>query len=126
MATSARNRNQAGSERAAVVLQRIGKVFGNPPKGTRIASLYRGKQQLDEFDWLLLIMSLEIDLKVRVPPRLLNPKNLTVAQFAQKVAGLPCVDSDDHTLQTLQFLAGALLGETESTPARGTESKRKR
>ena len=125
MATSARNRDEAAIERAAQVLRRLGKLYGNPPRTARIDTLC-SSSKLDEFDWLLLIMSLEIDLKVHVPTRLIHPKRLTVAQFATAIAALPRVDSEAHTLETLQFLAAALLGEGESAPTRKVPKKRNR
>lgn len=125
MATSARNRDEAAIERAAQVLRRLGKLYGNPPRTARIDTLC-SSSKLDEFDWLLLIMSLEIDLKVHVPTRLIHPKRLTVAQFAAAIAALPRVDSEAHTLETLQFLAAALLGEGESAPTRKVPKKRNR
>jgi len=125
LATSARNRDEAAIERAAQVLRRLGKLYGNPPRTARIDTLC-SSSKLDEFDWLLLIMSLEIDLKVHVPTRLIHPKRLTVAQFATAIAALPRVDSEAHTLETLQFLAAALLGEGESAPTRKVPKKRNR
>ena len=125
MATSARNRDEAAIERAAQVLRRLGKLYGNPPRTARIDTLC-SSSKLDEFDWLLLIMSLEIDLKVHVPTRLIHPKRLTAAQFAAAIAALPRVDSEAHTLETLQFLAAALLGEGESAPTRKVPKKRNR
>jgi len=125
LATSARNRDEAAIERAAQVLRRLGKLYGNPPRTARIDTLC-SSSKLDEFDWLLLIMSLEIDLKVHVPTRLIHPKRLTVAQFAAAIAALPRVDSEAHTLETLQFLAAALLGEGESAPTRKVPKKRNR
>jgi len=125
LATSARNRDEAAIERAAQVLRRLGKLYGNPPRTARIDTLC-SSSKLDEFDWLLLIMSLEIDLKVHVPTRLIHPKRLTVAQFATAIAALPRVDSEAHTLETLQFLAAALLGEGESAPTRKLPKKRNR
>jgi hypothetical protein len=125
LATSARNRDEAAIERVAQVLRRLGKLYGNPPRTARIDTLC-SSSKLDEFDWLLLIMSLEIDLKVHVPTRLIHPKRLTVAQFAAAIAVLPRVDSEAHTLETLQFLAAALLGEGESAPTRKVPKKRNR
>ena len=126
MATSARNRDKVVVERAAKVVRQLGGLYGNPPKTARIDTLCRSSSKLDEFDWLLLIMSLEIDLKVHVPTRLIHPKRLTVAQFAAAIAALPRVDSEAHTLETLQFLAAALLGEGESAPTRKVPKKRNR
>ena len=125
MATSARNRDEVAIERAVQVLRRLGKLYGNPPRTARIDTLC-SSSKLDEFDWLLLIMSLEIDLKLHVPTRLIHPKRLTVAQFAAAIAALPRVDSEAHTLETLQFLAAALLGEGESAPTRKLPKKRNR
>jgi hypothetical protein len=126
LATSARNRDQALENRTAIVLQRIAKLYGNPPKTALIDVLRQGSVKLDEFDWMLFIMSLEIDLKVQVPERLVKPSKLTLIQFAKAVTALPRVKSEEHTLETLQFLAGALLGESESRPARKALKKRRR
>ncbi len=99
-------------------------MYGNPAKTTPIEALRRSSVKLDDFDWMLFIMSLEIDLKVQIPERLVRPKKLTSLQFAKAIAALPQVKSEEHTLETLQFLAGALFGEGEPKPARKASKKR--
>jgi len=102
----------------------LGRVFGSAPASTEIQALRRRNPGLDRFDWLLFIMSLEIDLKVRIPQRLVEPRAQSVAQFANAIAALRKVTSEDHTLDTLRLLASALLGEGDSpSPRRSVRTR---
>jgi hypothetical protein len=108
------------------VAQMLSRVFGAAPASTDIQALRRSNPGLDRFDWLLFIMSLEIDLKVRIPQRLVEPKAQSIAQFAKAIAALRKVTSEDHTLDTLRLLASALLGDGDSPNPRQPGGKRAR
>jgi len=113
-------------EAQKVVVSRLANFYGSTVINTDIQALRRRKPELDRFDWLLLIMSLEIDLRVRVPQRLVEPKAQSVAQFAKAIAALPKVTSEQHTLDELQLLASVLLGDGDTSNSHGTARKRVR
>jgi len=120
------NRKLGSSGGADFIVAQLGRVYGNAPASTRIRVLRSRSPQLDQFDWLLLVMSLEIDLKVRIPPRLVEPKDLSIARFAKSVAALPKVESPQHTLESLEFLAHALLGDNQTASLSKITRKRPR
>jgi hypothetical protein len=76
---------------------------------TSLRSLRRRNPQLDQFDWSLLIICIDIDLRVNVPQRLIDADQLTIADFAKKIASLPKITETNHTLEMLTLLAQALL-----------------
>ena len=82
--------------------------YGAAPPNTTLGALRRRNPQLDRFDWLLLVIAIEIDLKVRLPARLIEAERKTLGEFAGTIASLPKVDSADHTLEMLTLLSQAL------------------
>ena len=91
------------------VLELLEARYGCAPPQTRLTTLIRRNPQLDPLDWSLLVMSVEIDLKVSVSRRLLDPSRWTVAQFARSVALLPKVSRATHTIDLLTLLSEELL-----------------
>ena len=101
---------------ATKVTRLLGACYGTAPTNTTLGSLRRRNPHLDRFDWLLLVIAIEIDLKVRLAPRLIEADRLTIAKFAKAVAVLPKVSTATHTLDMLTLLAQALLGDSEVRP----------
>ena len=89
--------------------------YGTAPSRTSLGSLRRRNPQLDRFDWSLFIIAVAIDLKVRIPPRLIDANRMTMAQFAKKVVSLPKVTDVNYTLEMLTLLAQALLNADDSS-----------
>ena len=120
---SHKNQNQ---DDASVVIHMISSRYGAAPPNTLLGSLRRSNPQLDRFDWMLLIVGIEIDLKVRLPSRLIEADRKSIAQFAHAIATLPKVTSSSHTLDTLALLAQALLGDhgVNTQPRKRTQGKR--
>ena len=82
--------------------------YGTAAPNTTLGALQRRNPQLDRFDWLLLVIAIEIDLKVRLPARLIEAERKTAGDFARAIASLPKVDSAGHTLEMLTLLSQAL------------------
>ncbi len=109
------------------VTQLLGVHYGAALSSTSLGSLRRKNPQLDRFDWLLLIVALEIDLKVRVPQRLIDANRVTIAQFARKIASMPKVTEVNHTLEMLKLLAQGMLGADDGiAPFRRLNSNKSR
>jgi hypothetical protein len=102
------------SNDASIVVQIVSARYGSVPGNTKLSSLRRQNPQLDRFDWLLLVIAIEIDLKVRLPARLIEAEGMTVSEFARAIAALRKVSSRAHTLETVTLLAQALIAETEA------------
>ncbi len=114
----------------STVTQMLNARYGSAPSNTTLGALRRRNPQLDRFDWLLLVISIEIDLKVRVPARLIESERKTLAQFAKAIASLPRVNSASHTLEMLTLLSQALMSDATATvaskrPSRNARSKRR-
>ena len=102
--------HHASSTRSvSYVSQLLSARYGPAPSGTTLGSLRLRNPHLDRFDWSLFIIWLEIDLKVRIPPRVIDDNRMTIAQFARKVVSLPKVTEVNYTLDMLTMLAQALL-----------------
>lgn len=70
------------------------------------------------FEWMLTIIGLEIDLRVDIPESLADDRTQTVDSFCRAVAQLPKVDSPGYTLECLGLVAQALLSlDVASEPA---------
>ncbi len=102
------------SNDASIVVQVLSARYGSVSRNTKLSSLRRQNPQLDRFDWLLLVIAIEIDLKVHLPSRLIEAEGMTVSEFARAIAALRKVSSRAHTLDTVTLLAQALMTETEA------------
>jgi hypothetical protein len=80
------------------------------------------------FEWMLTILSIEIDLKVEIPEKLSDNRKLNGADWAAKVAALPKVNSKTYTLDCLSLVAQALLllETVEIEPAKASPAKKVR
>ncbi len=103
------NRQASTANDVSHIVQLLGHRYGTSPLSTSLRSLRRRNPQLDQFDWSLLIICIDIDLRVSVPQRLIDADQLTIADFAKKIASLPKITETCHTLEMLTVLAQALL-----------------
>jgi len=80
------------------------------------------------FEWMLTILSIEIDLKIEIPEKLSDNRKLKGADWVAKVAALPKVNSKTYTLDCLSLVAQALLllESVEVEPAKASPSKKVR
>jgi hypothetical protein len=76
---------------------------------TKLADLLQEPDGLGDLDWVLVVLSLEIDLRVNVPEKLAESHKLTIGEFAAKVAALPEQDDPYWTLNRLSTLTDAIL-----------------
>jgi len=98
------------------VLRLIEALYGPTPPNGKLSGLLRRAAQLDHLDWSLLLISLEIELRVSLEPRLLDARRWTVGKFAKAVASLPKVNSVTHTIDLLALLVDQLLGAQPREP----------
>lgn len=106
------------------IVQLLGHRYGTSPLSSSLRSLRRRNPQLDSFDWSLLIICIEIDLRVNVPQRLIDADQLTIAEFAKKITLLPKVTETNHTFELLTLLTQALLA-VDDAPVRAPRMKKK-
>ncbi len=110
------------------VMELLRSRYGAVASSLSLDQLRRSNPQLDRFDWSLLVLVIEVDLKIRIPRRLSDARRMTVAHFAAEIAALPKVVEVNHTLDLLTLLAQALLGADDanlSTEDRTEKPRRK-
>ncbi len=91
----------------------------NPDFGpqTTLRQLRAKAPDVTGFDWMLIILALEIDLCVEIPPQLADDPRLTVERFAARIAALPRVRDASFTLDRLTLLSEALFAADTEQPA---------
>jgi hypothetical protein len=94
---------------ASYILKLLSDRYGSSTSRISLGTLRQRNSQLDRFDWALLIVAIEIDLRVRIPRRMVNSDRMTIGQFASRIASLPKVHASNHTLELINLLARALL-----------------
>ena len=110
-------RRASTSKDVSYVVELLRSRYGAVPSSLPLGQLRRSSPQLDRFDWSLLILATEIDLKIRIPRRLADANRMTIAQFAAEIAALPKVSEVNHTLELVTLLAQALLSTEDPTPS---------
>jgi hypothetical protein len=91
------------------VLQLISAALGPLVPQVSLRRQLHNSPSFDGFDWSLVVLAIEIDLRVMIPPSLATAFRLTARQFAEKVAALPRTENPSYTLDALKLLAHALL-----------------
>jgi len=91
------------------------KAAGGPedPKAP-LASLFLSPCRLDQLDWLLLVVAIEIDARVEIPASLIRARAMSIEHFANRVAALPKIARETHTLEMLSLVSQALLGSSDA------------
>jgi hypothetical protein len=105
------------------VLRLIAARYGNALPQSRLKAVLQQNPHLDSLDWSLLVLSIEIELRVSLTPRLLDAGRWTLASFARAVAALPKQTAATHTVDRLTLLVDELL---EARPKPQPRAKRQR
>ena len=90
------------------------KASGGPddPKAP-LSALFLSPCCLDQLDWLLLVVAIEIDTRVEIPGSLIRARSMSIEHFANRVAALPKIARETHTLEMLSLVSQALLGSSD-------------
>jgi hypothetical protein len=110
------------------VLHLLRAALGDINPKQPLHKLFAKAPQCGPFEWMLSILAMEIDLRVNIPEKLADNRDLTAEAFAAKVAALPKIDFPTYTLDCLALVAQALLSlesEDPSTTARLAGSRRR-
>ncbi len=110
-------RRASTSKDVSYVVDLLRSRYGAVPPSLPLGLLRRSNPQLDRFDWSLLILAIEIDLKIRIPRRIADANRMTIAHFAAEIAALPKVSEANHTLELVTLLAQALLSAEDANPS---------
>lgn len=96
-------------------------IAGNdePTDATNLGDALDG---LGDLEWLLVVLSIETELKVDVPDTLASDRRLSVGAFVARVKALPRVDDPLWNLGRFGMLTTALLEHEE--PAKRPRAKR--
>lgn len=65
----------------------------------------------DGISWVLIVLSIETELKVDIPDEVADATDVSVNEFIARVLALPKVNNPFWTFDRLSRLASALVGE---------------
>jgi hypothetical protein len=109
-------RRASASRDVSYVVELLRSRYGAAPPSVSLEQLRHSNPQLDRFDWSLLILVIEIDLKIRIPRRLSDANRMTIGKFAAEIATLPKVAEASYTLDLITMLTQALLSADNPGP----------
>lgn len=112
-----KRRASSASNEVSYVVELLRSRYGAAPPRLPLGQLRHSNPHLDRFDWSLLILAIEIDLKIRIPRRLSDANRMTLGKFATEIAALPKVSEANHTLELVTLLAQALLSVEDPSPS---------
>jgi hypothetical protein len=123
----AKNANSQDTQKVLALLRAALSDFD--PKAP-LARVFEKAPKCGPFEWMLCILSIEIDLRVDIPEKLADNRKLSALEFAQKVAALPRINSDTYTIECLALVAQALLaldlgGDGPESSSKTTRGARK-
>jgi hypothetical protein len=80
-----------------------------PSLATKLSKVLEGPDGLGEINWLLILTSLEIDLRIDISDELAEAHEMSIGEFAERIAALDEVEEDNWTLVCLSVLAEQFL-----------------
>jgi hypothetical protein len=107
-------------------LQLLKAALGEFEPNRSLKRIISSNKEFGNFEWMLTIIGLEIDLRVDIPESLSDHHDQSANEFCKLVAKLPKVDAPGYTLECLGLVAQALLSlDLPTEPERPAKKARR-